>query len=214
MSPKVTKKEVLTRFRTQEILTAARRVMEARGGVEAVTMEEVAQAAGVAKGTIYLYFQSKDHLICALMSQVGENLHRDLSGLLSAPLPAWDRLLAVMRLCLDYLRRERLLFPAYFRDLPRHLSKGGETPFRRIQELEEEILTQLTQLFHQGVSQGEFVVAEPRLLTYLFRGLIRAVGHYQMQRAPENGVGEAEPVLQALLGGLRPSALSREVASA
>lgn len=214
MSVKVTKKEVLTEFRTREILAAARQVMEARGGLEAVTMEEIAQAAGVAKGTIYLYFRSKDHLICALMSQVGENLRRDLTGLLTAPEPAWDRLLAVMRLCLDYLRQERLLFPAYFRDLPRWLSKGGETPFRRIQELEEEILAQLTQLFHQGVAQGEFVAAEPRLLTYLFRGLIRAVGHYQMQEAPGGGVDDAEPVLEALLGGLRQPEASREVLSA
>lgn len=214
MSVKVTKKEVLTQFRTQEILAAARQVMEARGGLEAVTMEEIAQAAGVAKGTIYLYFQSKDHLICALMSQVAENLRRDLTGLLAAPEPAWDRLLAVMRLCLDYLRQERLLFPAYFRDLPRWLSKGGETPFRRIQELEKEILAQLTQLFHQGVAQGEFRMAEPRLLTYLFRGLIRAVGHYQMQEAPEGGVDEAAPVLEALLGGLRRPEGSREVWSA
>jgi AcrR family transcriptional regulator len=43
-------------------------------------MDEIAQAAGVAKGTIYLYFQSKDELIQALLSQVGQALARDLEG--------------------------------------------------------------------------------------------------------------------------------------
>ena len=70
---KPTKKEIVTEFRTREILAAARRLMQSRG-VEAVTMEEIAAAAGVAKGTVYLYFQGKEDLIQALISQVGENI--------------------------------------------------------------------------------------------------------------------------------------------
>uniref|UniRef100_A0A7V4LCN9 TetR family transcriptional regulator n=1 Tax=Desulfobacca acetoxidans TaxID=60893 RepID=A0A7V4LCN9_9BACT len=42
--PYPTKKEVVAAFRTKEILAAARRLME-RQGVDAVTMEEIAQAA-------------------------------------------------------------------------------------------------------------------------------------------------------------------------
>ncbi len=57
--PKATKKEIVTAFRTQEILAAARQLLDQRG-LEAMTMEEIAAAAGVAKGTVYLYFQSKD----------------------------------------------------------------------------------------------------------------------------------------------------------
>jgi AcrR family transcriptional regulator len=76
-SPRTTKKEVVTAFRTREILAAARKLMEQRG-LEAVTMEEIAGAAGVAKGTIYLYFPSKDDLIQALITQVGESLLRDI----------------------------------------------------------------------------------------------------------------------------------------
>jgi AcrR family transcriptional regulator len=212
MCAKVTKKEVLTGFRTQEILAAARRVMERRGGVEGTTMEEIAQAAGVAKGTIYLYFASKEHLISALMSQVGENLRRELEAILTRPGSAWERLLGVLQLCLDYLRRERLLFPVYFRDLPRWLSKAN-TPFQRVRQLEEEILAQLTRLFSQGISQGEFVAADPRLLACLFRGLIRGVGYYQWQEAPEIPPTEAGPVLEALLGGLRRQRASQEVLS-
>jgi len=65
-APQTTKKEMVTTFRTREILAAARRVMEDHG-LEAVTMEEIALAAGVAKGTIYLYFSGKDELIQALV---------------------------------------------------------------------------------------------------------------------------------------------------
>ena len=36
-------------------------------------MEEIATAAGVAKGTIYLYFQGKEDLLQDLITQVGEH---------------------------------------------------------------------------------------------------------------------------------------------
>ena len=81
---KPTKKEIVTEFRTREILAAARRLMQSRG-VESVTMEEIAATAGVAKGTVYLYFQGKEDLIQALMSQVGKNLIQDLETLLANP---------------------------------------------------------------------------------------------------------------------------------
>ena len=79
MSLKATKKEIVTAFRTREILAAARSLLEQRGP-EAITMEEIAAAAGVAKGTLYLYFQSKDDLIQALITQVGENILQDLES--------------------------------------------------------------------------------------------------------------------------------------
>ena len=69
-SLKATKKEIVTAFRTREILAAARQLLDQRG-LEAMTMEEIAASAGVAKGTLYLYFQSKDDLIQALITQVG-----------------------------------------------------------------------------------------------------------------------------------------------
>ena len=82
--PKATKKEIVTAFRTQEILAAARTLLRPAGS-EAITMEEIAAAAGVAKGTLYLYFQSKDSLIQAMITQVGENILQDVESPLQAP---------------------------------------------------------------------------------------------------------------------------------
>ena len=77
----LTKKEVVAAFRTGEILAAARNLMD-RQGADALTMDEIAAAAGVAKGTLYLYFQSKDELILALLSQVGETMALDVQAFL------------------------------------------------------------------------------------------------------------------------------------
>ena len=55
---KSSKEEVVAAFRRGELLEAARRVFGTRG-FEHATMDAIAEEAGVAKGTIYLYYPSK-----------------------------------------------------------------------------------------------------------------------------------------------------------
>jgi AcrR family transcriptional regulator len=125
-SLKSTKKEIVIAFRTREILAAARSLLEQRGP-EAMTMEEIAAAAGVAKGTVYLYFQSKDDLIQALLTQVGENILQDVEASLEAPGTPSEKLIRMVSVLLEYLNRERLLFPIYARELLRgkHAPREG-----------------------------------------------------------------------------------------
>jgi AcrR family transcriptional regulator len=52
------KQTVVSEFRCSEILEAASKVFGRRGFARA-TVDEIAEAAGVAKGTVYLYFPSK-----------------------------------------------------------------------------------------------------------------------------------------------------------
>ena len=63
-----TKREVVTEFRMAELVAAARKVFSERGFQNA-TMEEIAKLAGVAKGTIYLYYPSKQAAYWAAMEQ-------------------------------------------------------------------------------------------------------------------------------------------------
>lgn len=51
--------------RREEILAAALDCF-ARRGVDGTTMQELAEAAGMAAGTVYLYFPSKEHVLAAL----------------------------------------------------------------------------------------------------------------------------------------------------
>jgi AcrR family transcriptional regulator len=54
--------------RRQDILDAAKEQFE-RGGYGPLTMAQVADGAGIAKGTLYLYFQTKEELLLALLEQ-------------------------------------------------------------------------------------------------------------------------------------------------
>lgn len=50
--------------------------LAAAGGYDAVQMRDVASSAGVALGTIYRYFSSKDHLLAAAMVEWVNDLER------------------------------------------------------------------------------------------------------------------------------------------
>lgn len=70
----------------ERILTAAERIF-ARHGFFAAKVSDVAKEAGVADGTIYLYFKSKDDLLISLferrMQQVNEALRESVAGIAS-----------------------------------------------------------------------------------------------------------------------------------
>jgi AcrR family transcriptional regulator len=198
LTPKATKKEIVTAFRTREILAAARQLLEQRG-LEAMTMEEIAGAAGVAKGTLYLYFQSKDDLIQALLTLVGENILKDLETALQAPGVPPEKLNRIVTVLLEYLNRERVLFPIYARELLRGRQESREGFWCHYQELEERFVTLVTDLFAEGIAAGQFIPANPRLLTFLLRGLVRATGYYQRSEGQVDAAKEALPVILTLL---------------
>ena len=203
-SPKPTKKEVVTAFRTREILAAARQLMEQRG-LEAVTMEEIAAAAGVAKGTIYLYFPSKDELIQAIITQVGEGLLQDIEAAVTAPGSPGEKIQRVAALLLECLTKERALYPIYARDSHRLGQGSPQGYWRQLQEREDKFFELVTPVFSQGIAAGQFIPANPRLLTFMLLGMIRGMGYYQMVEAREGAVKEALPVFLTLLfSGLTP----------
>ena len=63
--------ELAKAARREEILTAARRVFAERG-FRGTTIADIAEAANIALGTIYLYFPSKEAVFAALNQQLAE----------------------------------------------------------------------------------------------------------------------------------------------
>ncbi|HEY3465678.1 MAG TPA: helix-turn-helix domain-containing protein [Amycolatopsis sp.] len=89
-------------------LTAAETLFAERG-VDAVTMDDVANAAGVGKGTLYRRFGDKAGLAMALLDERERELqHRILTGPppLGPGAPPTDRLAAFVEAYLDLLTRQ------------------------------------------------------------------------------------------------------------
>lgn len=78
------------------ILDAARGLV-AEGGFAAVQMSEVARKAGVATGTLYRYFSSKEALCRELFREVSSREMGKLAEIASGEEPASERLVEVLR---------------------------------------------------------------------------------------------------------------------
>jgi TetR/AcrR family fatty acid metabolism transcriptional regulator len=61
-----TKQQVISEFRRGEIIKAARTVFARRGFAGGI-LDEIAMEAGIAKGTVYLYFRSKAEIYMAVL---------------------------------------------------------------------------------------------------------------------------------------------------
>jgi AcrR family transcriptional regulator len=73
--------EIAKAARREEILNAARRVFAERG-FKGTTIADIADAAGIALGTIYLYFSSKD----AVFEALGQRFAQIITNALTDPI--------------------------------------------------------------------------------------------------------------------------------
>jgi len=92
----------------ERILSAAVKVF-AESGFYATRVSDVAKAAGVADGTIYLYFTSKEHLLVSLFEDRVERLIAFVSAELPKLPQARDRLRRIIELQLGLLEGEKEL---------------------------------------------------------------------------------------------------------
>ena len=92
--------------RKQAILLAARQVF-ARKGFEPATLEAVAREAGLAKGTLYLYFKNKEDLYFHTAVHVLESLQSSILEQAQRASGALDRLRAIALGQFDFFVRHR-----------------------------------------------------------------------------------------------------------
>ncbi len=97
--------------RRQRVIRAALD-LAASGGYDAVQMRDVAAAAGVALGTIYRYFSSKDHLLAAAMVEWVHDLERRVSARPPTGETMADRVVSVLRRATRAMEREPRLSAA------------------------------------------------------------------------------------------------------
>ena len=111
-----TKKDVVTEFRTSGILEAARKVFAGKGFHEA-KVDDIAEAAGVAKGTVYLYYQSKrDLYFAALKFGIAEMYSLLLEELKRVSAPE-EKLKVLISTKLAYFDENRDFFKIYYSEL-------------------------------------------------------------------------------------------------
>src|SRR5438105_3509901 len=106
------KEEVVQEFRIHSIKEAAMRVI-ARKGMSAATMQDIAEEAGVAKGTIYLYFRDRDELVEKTFETAIGELHLRVDAALALDVPFEEKLRAVISAQIGFFRENAEFFRLY-----------------------------------------------------------------------------------------------------
>lgn len=137
--------------RRRQILTAVADLL-LETGHDALTISRVADRAGVAKGTVYLYFDSKQALISALQAEVWDRMLEKPAALLDDPSVGWaERLDALVAEWVHTELRHRQLYHVLFHELG-----GGAEPLGGARDL-------LVRLLRGGTEAGEFTVGDADL---------------------------------------------------
>jgi AcrR family transcriptional regulator len=115
-SKRQTKTDLVVDFRRAQILEAARQNFVKRG-VAATTVDAVAKAAGVAKGTVYLYFDSKDAILRDILTQDLQEFQDCTLSAIRRPGSARARVDAYLRAALEFFERKRDFFEQCHREM-------------------------------------------------------------------------------------------------
>ena len=143
--------------RIEQITEAATKVF-ARQGFSKARMDDIAHEANLSKGTLYIYFKSKDAIIKHLLDKLFERELSDLQSLTNDPRPAsqkltvfgekiiadiqnWTRLIPLMYEFLGLLFRQSIVQEAFKNYMRSYLGL-------------------ITPIIQQGIDAGEFNVKD------------------------------------------------------
>jgi AcrR family transcriptional regulator len=107
-----TKEELVEKFRIDTIQEAALRVI-GRKGLSAASMQEIAEEAGIAKGTLYLYFQNQQDLLRKTVEHAFGQLADELNAALEGEGSHLERLERQFRAKTQFLENNVALLRLY-----------------------------------------------------------------------------------------------------
>lgn len=142
-----------------------------RKGLEKTTVEDIAQEAGVAKGTVYLYFRSRDEIldktVGAAVDDLLERLRTaaDAAGNLGPFVDALERVLTAQ---FAYFDENRDFFRVYF-------ASGEYSEDRRLRQSRRyhRHIDQLVAMIKHGRQRGELRNLDPERAAITIAGAAR-----------------------------------------
>jgi len=160
--------------RRRVILEAAARVF-ARRGFHAATIAEVAAETGLAVGSIYLYFNTKEELYFSLVDEKAEELLSFLHAELAQAPTALGKLRRLVVAQLEFFNRNKEFFRIYFstrNGLEWTLKDDfGEAVSRKYAAYIEMV----TAIVKRGIEEGELRAAPPADLAHALVGMVNSL---------------------------------------
>ena len=159
------------------VLEAAMALFPSRG-YDGVSMDAIAQAAGVSKLTVYNHFADKESLFAAAVTECCAQLLPHRLFVPDPGLPPSEALFQIARPFVDLMMDERAI--SLHRVM---ISQAGQDP--RLTEVffgagPRAILREMESFLHEAARSGYLVVADPGRASEHFFCLLKGLGHMRV----------------------------------
>ncbi len=185
----------------EQILRSAEHVFAEKGFADS-KIEEIAGRAGVAVGTIYLHFGSKDALYFTLLNTRIDYLDSVIEKSVSGPMSALEKIRRVTETELELNEQNQLFFKIFLQET-RGFEQGIEYSLgANIMARYRGHIEFLSEIFKRGIADGEFADhLDPLNLAVALQGMINAfVAHWDHRRTPGDSSEKAALILEIIFG--------------
>ena len=171
-----TKSELVEQFRCQAIREAVMR-MVARKGYDSVTVQDIADEAGIAKGTVYLYFKSREDVLDKTVNFAFDELRAHIRQAIDCGGSFRECVERVVQTQLDYFEQRHEFLRLY-------LAVAEPLGERRLRKhaCYLEHISQLTSMVESAAARGEVSSDPPERIAIAVAAVIRDIG---LQRLTE-----------------------------
>ncbi len=175
---KTSRQKALTELRRQEILQAAIRIF-GKKGFAATCVGDIADDAEIAKGTLYLYFKSKEEIYRAAVQLAVQQLQALAAERVAGAAGVRAKLAVAIGLRMSFWHEQQALY--------RLLLTVGREPQHRKQtnDLVQRAQQSFVEILEGGVAAGELEAREFGELAWALLDMIRGSNERRLDRVSE-----------------------------
>jgi TetR/AcrR family fatty acid metabolism transcriptional regulator len=154
-------------------LLSAAQVVFAKRGFHATTIDDIAQEAGVAKGTVYLYFTSKQDIYLEALKFGIETLNAEMWAQAAAPGTCPERLRTLVLTKIAFSDEHRDFFRILISELGQMPMEPAAVPLCR--DLYYEQAKIIEKVLQDGIKEGTVRKVNVRKAAFVISDLIRGI---------------------------------------
>lgn len=160
-------KKLDKRLRIQRIIDVSVDLFHKKG-YRTTTLDDVSGELGVTKAALYHYVSSKENLLSIVYIQALENIFKNINDLTSPDLKPDEKLRLIIRNHIKEIIIKNLpLFFVFFSEE----NQLQEDDYKRIQAQKKKYTSIIEEIIKEGIAQGIFSDADPRLLAFGIIGM-------------------------------------------
>jgi AcrR family transcriptional regulator len=154
--------------RTAQIVQTAAELFAERG-YDATSLQDIADAAGIRKSSLYAHVAHKEQFLQIICEDYMDRAIDNAQAVYASDTKAIDKLRELVRFLFGSIEQYRAHVTVFLQEM-RHLDNDGFQEIRRKRDGWERLLVAI---FRDGIAAGELRPFEPRVVAFLFVGMVQ-----------------------------------------